>query len=371
MASRTPAGFLGREAISASIAAGMRADLVALDPELKVLSTWIGGASDAEATSPFRECGIRAHASSQAGRANEEHRRRCRRFAWIVDGASGVGAANLTSADTDASWLARTIDAILRERIEAGGDVGLDAFIRRSRKRARAALRRGGPRFAGQRAEAVGLSRSRLHPTGSTTVRHAIRRAVIGDVCVFAPVRKELFRWTDERLKPFEAKTLPSLSRNPRETRGCRAPCSRRSAGTAIGSIVKAATTRSHPYLPWADRMLAFEAHDRQPSGRSCSQRDGFLRLSDLFESMDDECGSTRRSRWGRQAPSISAAASTASCRIRSGGGICGSRRMTMRPSSPSRPRSKGCICPNRGGATPRASCEEVGRFREDSDAQS
>ena len=46
MASRTPARFLGRSDLG-SIARGMRADLVALDPELKVLSTWIGGVPDA------------------------------------------------------------------------------------------------------------------------------------------------------------------------------------------------------------------------------------------------------------------------------------------------------------------------------------
>ena len=230
---------------------------------------------------------IRAHASSQAGRANEDIAGAAGRFAWIVDGASGVGAANLTSADTDASWLALTIDAILRERIEAGGDVGLDALIRHLESE----LAR---RFAvetsivqGSDADMPSACLALISSDGIDDGEARVSAAVIGDVCVFAPVRNELFRWTDERLKPFEAKTLAELGRHPRET-------------TEVPPSVLAQIRRNrnwlnreggyyavHPYLPWADRMLAFDL--TIPAERPLVlATDGFLRLSDLFESMDE-----------------------------------------------------------------------------------
>jgi N-acetylglucosamine-6-phosphate deacetylase len=43
MASRTPATFLGLDRERGRIAPGFRADLVALDADLQVLATWIGG----------------------------------------------------------------------------------------------------------------------------------------------------------------------------------------------------------------------------------------------------------------------------------------------------------------------------------------
>ena len=43
MASRTPASFLRLDRERGRIAPGFRADLVALDADLQVLATWIGG----------------------------------------------------------------------------------------------------------------------------------------------------------------------------------------------------------------------------------------------------------------------------------------------------------------------------------------
>jgi N-acetylglucosamine-6-phosphate deacetylase len=52
MASGAPAAFLGLAQETGRIAAGLRADLVLLDDDLRVRETWIGGVSGAEAAGP-------------------------------------------------------------------------------------------------------------------------------------------------------------------------------------------------------------------------------------------------------------------------------------------------------------------------------
>jgi hypothetical protein len=229
---------------------------------------------------------IRAHATSSAGAANEDIAGTAGRFAWIVDGASGVGARNLTSAMTDAAWLALSIDRILRERIGEDGSLALHRLLARlERELARQFTKETSAANVDPiDAPSACLALVELVDAGDGRVRLA--GAIIGDVCVFVPGEAGLARWTDERLKSFEAKTLDALAREPRVTfdvpgavldqiRNNRRWLNRDGGYFAV-----------HPRLPWADHVLSFETS--LPAGNAVVlATDGFLRLSDLFGAMD------------------------------------------------------------------------------------
>ncbi|MDQ0315833.1 protein phosphatase 2C domain-containing protein [Amorphus orientalis] len=66
-------------------------------------------------------------------RLNEDAFGAAGRFAWVIDGATGVGDVECLDGPSDAAWLSSTASAVIAERIAAGTDdlpVLLDATIR-------------------------------------------------------------------------------------------------------------------------------------------------------------------------------------------------------------------------------------------------
>lgn len=59
-----------------------------------------------------------------AGRANEDGWGTAGRFAWIIDGATGLGDEPLLDAPSDAAWLTAVISGALAEHAEAEHDPG-------------------------------------------------------------------------------------------------------------------------------------------------------------------------------------------------------------------------------------------------------
>jgi hypothetical protein len=230
---------------------------------------------------------IRAHATSGAGAANEDIAGAARRFAWIVDGASGVGTRNLTSGKTDAAWLAASIDEAIRVRVSQDGDVTLDRLIRdlESDLARRFAREIGDTRNVAGDAPSACLA---VVECGAADDGHArIRGAVIGDVCVFVPDPHGLQRWTDERLKPFEARTLQALGRHRRSSDLVPAAVLDQIRANRRWLNREGGYYAVHPVLPWAGRMLGFEATIAADRALLLAT-DGFLRLSDLFARFDD-----------------------------------------------------------------------------------
>jgi hypothetical protein len=227
---------------------------------------------------------IIAHASEPGGGANEDGAGNAGRFAWIIDGASGVSARTLDEGATDAAWLAGTIDAALRERIGRGAP-DLDALLHGLEgdleRRFAAALR--GPLASESDGPSACLALAEFQPLGSSV---RVRAAVIADVCVFVPGADGLERWTDERVKPFEAETLDMLNRSERVPLGipeavlAQIRRNRAFVNRAGGYYVV------HPRLPWAHAVRRFEAVIR-PGAPVVLATDGFLRLCDLFGHRD------------------------------------------------------------------------------------
>lgn len=227
---------------------------------------------------------IMAHVTEASGLANEDIAGAAGRFAWIVDGASGVGPRTLTEGATDAAWLAGTIDQALRERIGRGDDPDLATLV--GDLQASLAQRFQEAITAPVTSEADGpsscLALVEASPSGDGAI--TVRGAVIGDVAVLIPRQG---RWTDERLKPFEADTLDVLSRSERIPSGIPEPVIAQIRRNRLHLNRPGGYHAVHPRLPWADAMLRFET--RVSAGTLVVlATDGFLRLCDLFEHMSE-----------------------------------------------------------------------------------
>jgi hypothetical protein len=227
---------------------------------------------------------ILAHASEASGLANEDIAGTLGRFAWIVDGASGVSARTLEEGATDAAWLAGAVDGILRERIARGDALDLPPLLKHLETtlcdRFHGAAT--GPLATESDGPSACLALVEAGP--SHNGRFALRAAVIADVAVIVPGEP---RWTDERLKPFEADTLDVLSRSDRVPLGFPEPVLAQIRQNRLNLNKPGGYHAVHPRLPWCAAVLHFEAE--VPAGAPVVlATDGILRLVDLFGDMSE-----------------------------------------------------------------------------------
>jgi hypothetical protein len=204
------------------------------------------------------------------------------RYAWIIDGATGVAGVSLTSAPSDAAWLA----GCLAERLEASAPsgIGMEA-LQRDIGAAFAAVTADHGSAGGEPTEdhvAPSACLGLLEIDGDCRLRGRF----LGDVVALVPARDgEVVRWSDERARPFELLTLASLGSRggggiPEETRA-QILKNRASMNQPGGYWVV------HPRRAWAGRELAFEA--RIAAGRPLVlATDGFMRLVDVFGAYTD-----------------------------------------------------------------------------------
>ncbi len=223
--------------------------------------------------------------SAPGSRINEDGLGHHGRFAWIIDGATGLSGEPMTSGASDAAWLAGEIGAKLAELTAKGGEVDgllmdLEAALRGTFGDATAHLDTIHDNHAPS--SCLGLVALRQGEDGLV-----LAGSFLGDVVALVPSREGIVRWTDERLAPLEQKTLAMLgaqAREPghipeavwaqiRENRGML----NRPDGYWVVS----------PRRPWAGQELRFEA--RIAAGRPVVlATDGFMRLVDVFEKYSD-----------------------------------------------------------------------------------
>ena len=200
------------------------------------------------------------------------------RYAWIIDGATGVAGQRLTPAASDAAWLARLLDDKLAARAIHG--IALTALEREVDAAFANATAGAAPGVHGAPSACLGLIEVREN--GRATV---LEGAFLGDVVALVPTPDGVARWTDERAKPFEQLTLASLER---------------AGGGGLSDATRAQIMENraslnrpdgywvvHPGRPWAGHQLIFETTIEAPRPIVLAT-DGFMRLVDVFEAHSD-----------------------------------------------------------------------------------
>jgi len=227
---------------------------------------------------------VLGHATSPGSEVNEDCAGAVGRLAWIMDGASGASRRRTTTEASDAAWLVGVADAFLRNCTAT--DVGeviqtLEAYLSACFRTETEALD-----VAENGAPSACLAVISFEDVGSGHVK--LQGAVVGDVCVFVPSAQGPVRWTDDRPKPFEARTLAALAQSSRD--GTSPPegvfdqirQNRRSLNQVGGYFAV------HPLTPWARFAHRFETVV-ETGCPIVMATDGFLRLTDLFGALSIE----------------------------------------------------------------------------------
>jgi hypothetical protein len=205
-------------------------------------------------------------------------------FAWVIDGATGLSDEQLTSRGSDAAWLAGLIGDRLMDLAGEEGDAvlsRLEADIHSIFRETTAHV----PEVGDRHAPSACLGLVEAHPGEGGQVR--VQGRFLGDVIALVPTERGVVRWTDERAKPFEKKTLAALG-------------AREHAPGSIPEAVKRQILENrtklnrpdgywvvNPLRPWAGRELRFEAQVK-PGEPIVLATDGFMRLVDVFGAYSD-----------------------------------------------------------------------------------
>jgi hypothetical protein len=207
------------------------------------------------------------------------------RFAWIIDGATGLANDPMTSGASDAAWLAGQIGAGLAEltaRDEAAESVlsRLDAALQ------------GTFGDATSHIETIHDNHAPSACLGLVALRQGeggfiVQGSFLGDVVALVPTEDGIVRWTDERAKPFEQKTLAALGARPHEP-GHIPEAVKRQILENRGKLNRPdGYWVVSPRRPWAGQELRFEA--RFEAGQPIVlATDGFMRLVDVFGQYSD-----------------------------------------------------------------------------------
>jgi len=224
--------------------------------------------------------------SLAGSRVNEDGAGLKGRFAWVIDGATGLSDERLTSGGSDAAWLAGRIDDRLAS---CSGDESADGLLGRLEADVEAAFREETTHAAAvpdHHAPSACLGLIEAAPGDGSRIR--VQGRFLGDVIALVPSQEGIARWSDERAKPFEHKTLAALGAQGHEP-GLIPEAVRR-------QILENRTRLNrpdgywvvNPLRPWAGQELRFEA--QVPSGAPIVlATDGFMRLVDVFAAYSDE----------------------------------------------------------------------------------
>ncbi len=206
-------------------------------------------------------------------------------FAWIIDGATGLSDEQLTSGGSDAAWLAQLIDARLTA---LSGIESASAVLRRLEAEIESAFEAETahvPAIEDHHAPSACLGLVEAMPGADGHLK--LQGRFLGDVIALVPGEHGIVRWSDERAKPFERKTLAALGARGHEPG--RIP-------EAVRRQILENRTRLNqadgywvvnPRRSWAGQELRFEAQVR-PGEPIVLATDGFMRLVDVFEAYSD-----------------------------------------------------------------------------------
>jgi hypothetical protein len=223
--------------------------------------------------------------SAPGSRINEDGLGHRGRFAWIIDGATGLSSEPLTPGATDAAWLAGQMGAKLTELTGGDGEpdsllAHLDAALQGTFGDAAAHIRT--IQDSDAPSACLGLVALRQGESGLM-----LQGSFLGDVVALVPTGEGVVRWTDERLDPLEQKTLAMLGAQPREPGHIPEPVwaqireNRGMLNRPDGYWVVS------PRRAWAGQELRFEARVK-PGQPVVLATDGFMRLVDVFEKYTD-----------------------------------------------------------------------------------
>jgi len=207
-------------------------------------------------------------------------------FAWIIDGATGLSTEQLTRGGSDAAWLAGTIGETL-ERLAGEESQGtevlnrLEAEIEARFQSATAHL----PGRHVHHAPSACLGLVQIREADGGTVK--VEGFFLGDVVALVPTEQGIVRWTDERAKPFEGKTLAALGAGGHEPGVIPEAVRRQILDNRTRLNQPDGYWVVSPCQPWAGHELRFEA--KVPAGEPIVlATDGFMRLVDVFSAYSD-----------------------------------------------------------------------------------
>jgi hypothetical protein len=225
--------------------------------------------------------------SVPGSRINEDGFGLSGRCAWIMDGATGVLDERLTPGPSDAAWLVKTMCRRLESLVTAAratdeAFAALEADLQAAFRDVTAHV----PAVQDDHAPSACLGFIRLSETPDDR-RVFVEGAFLGDVVALVPSQDGIVRWTDERAKPFERRTLAALGAGGHEP-GSIPQAVRR-------QILENRSKLNHPdgywvvnpRRAWAGRELRFRTVAR-PDEPIVLATDGFMRLVDVFGRYSD-----------------------------------------------------------------------------------
>ncbi len=209
------------------------------------------------------------------------------RFAWVIDGATGLSNEQIASGASDAAWLAGRIGDGLQAlaTMELATDevlTRLEAQVRSDYDAATAHVPEGRDHDAP--AACLGLVEAREAGEGALLLEGWF----LGDVVALVPSGGGVVRWTDERAKPFERKTLAALGGQGHEAGRIPVAVRRQILENRTWLNRPDGYWVVSPRRPWAGRELRFQAHVG-PGDPIALATDGFMRLVDVFGAYTDE----------------------------------------------------------------------------------
>jgi hypothetical protein len=210
------------------------------------------------------------------------------RYAWVIDGATGLSEDQKTPGDSDAAWLADRIDTGLRAL--SAMDLGADEILSRLEAWARSDYDRASAPIANIPDEFTPSACLGLIKVEAQDGALLLEGRFLGDVIALVPSDNGILRWTDERSKPFEAKTLDAFGA---ERLGV---ATRHMPEAVLKQILQNRTRLNrpdgywvvNPRRPWAGQELRFQARVRSGDPVVLAT-DGFMRLVDVFGAYTDK----------------------------------------------------------------------------------
>lgn len=207
--------------------------------------------------------------------------------AWIIDGATGLSTEQLTKGGSDAAWLAGTIGGAL-ERLIAEARPGADT-LKRLESEVENLFQAATAHLPGRHVHhapsaCLGLIQAQKADAG----RMRVEGFFFGDVVALVPTEQGILRWTDERAKPFERKTLAALETGGHEPGRIPDAVRRQILENRSKLNQPDGYWVVSPCHPWAGHELCFEAHLRAGEVIVLAT-DGFMRLVDVFAVYTDQ----------------------------------------------------------------------------------
>ncbi len=206
-------------------------------------------------------------------------------FAWVIDGATGMSDEQLTSGGSDAAWLAGLVGERL---LDLSGEQDMDMVLGRLEADIRSAFGEATAHVPGiddhhAPSACLGLIRAQVEQDGDI----AIKGRFLGDVIALVPSGGGVVRWTDERAKPFERKTLAALGTRGHEPGQVPEAVRRQILENRTKLNQPDGYWVVNPRRPWSGQELRFEARVK-PGEPIVLATDGFMRLVDVFEAYSD-----------------------------------------------------------------------------------